>query len=61
MLAIGRLIPHGDAAVRRGDWDGHNHLIGVELAGHTLGIISLWRIGGRITRICALGFQMRVI
>lgn len=45
MLAVVRQIPQADRALREGRWAGG---LGVELAGRTLGILGLGRIGSRI-------------
>jgi D-3-phosphoglycerate dehydrogenase len=57
MLAVARKIVPADRAVRSGRWP---NLVGFELAGKTLGIVGLGRIGkGACVR--AQGFGMRVI
>lgn len=61
MLSVCRFIPKGDRAVREGNWSERERLVGDELFGHTLGIIGLGRVGTRVARIAALGFQMRVV
>ncbi len=57
ILAIARRIPQEDQAMRRGTWQTG---LGTDLAGKTLGIVGLGRIG---TRIAAFGrfLDMRVI
>jgi phosphoglycerate dehydrogenase-like enzyme len=45
MLATARGIPQADRGLRAGRWEGG---LGVELAGKTLGILGLGRIGSRI-------------
>lgn len=57
MLAIARRIPREDRGMRDGRWQTS---IGVELAGKTLGILGLGRIG---TRVAAFGrlLDMRVL
>lgn len=57
ILAMVRRIPQEDRAMRQGQWQTG---IGVELAGKTLGIVGLGRIG---TRIAAFGrfLGMRVL
>lgn len=44
-LALARKIPREERALREGRWQ---TTVGVELAGKTLGVIGLGRIGGRI-------------
>jgi phosphoglycerate dehydrogenase-like enzyme len=45
MLALVRRIPHEDRAIREGRWQTG---LGIELAGKTLGIVGLGKIGRRI-------------
>ncbi len=46
-LAVLRNIPRGDASARQGAWDSNGVQPGVELAGKTVGIVGLGRIGGQ--------------
>jgi phosphoglycerate dehydrogenase-like enzyme len=57
ILALVRHVPAEDRALRRGGWQ---HTIGTELAGRTLGVIGLGRLG---TRVAAIGraFEMDVV
>lgn len=57
MIAAVRGIPQADQALRAGRWEGS---LGVELAGKTLGVLGLGRIG---TKIAAFGrlLGMRVL
>jgi len=56
MLAASRRIPAGDALLRSGGW---NSFVGRELAGRTLGILGLGRIGSRVAAICqAIGMTV---
>jgi D-3-phosphoglycerate dehydrogenase len=57
LLAVARNIPQADAALRAGRWERRN---GVELAGKTLGVVGLGRIG-QLVAARALGLGMRVI
>ena len=59
MLALARNIPQGHASLRAGRWD-RNAYMGVELAGRTLGVVGLGRIGSEVARR-ARAFQMRVV
>ncbi|MBM4415290.1 MAG: phosphoglycerate dehydrogenase [Chloroflexi bacterium] len=59
MLALARHIPQAHATLRGGRWD-RNAYMGVELAGRTLGIVGLGRIGAEVSRR-ARAFQMRVV
>lgn len=45
ILAVVRRIPQEDRALREGRWQTS---VGVELAGKTLGVVGLGRIGGRV-------------
>src|SRR5690349_6819461 len=62
MLAAARRLPEGEALVRSGAWPGWrlDQLLGIELAGKTLGIVGFGRIGRALARR-AEGFGMRVI
>jgi phosphoglycerate dehydrogenase-like enzyme len=57
ILALARHIPAEDRAVREGGWQ---HTVGLELAGRTLGVIGLGRLGSQVARI-GEAFGMDVI
>jgi phosphoglycerate dehydrogenase-like enzyme len=57
ILALARNIPREDANLRTGGWQ---HTIGPELAGRTLGVVGLGRLGTRVARI-GQAFEMRTI
>jgi phosphoglycerate dehydrogenase-like enzyme len=57
ILALTRHVPEEDAAVRAGAWQ---TAIGPELAGRTLGVVGLGRLGQRVARV-AQAFEMDVI
>jgi phosphoglycerate dehydrogenase-like enzyme len=57
MMAIVRRIPQEDRALREGRWQ---ESVGVELAGKTLGILGLGRIGSRMAAFGRL-LGMRVV
>jgi phosphoglycerate dehydrogenase-like enzyme len=57
LLAVTRHVCEEDRAVREGRWQ---HTIGPELAGRTLGLVGLGRIGTRMAAI-ARAFELRVI
>jgi phosphoglycerate dehydrogenase-like enzyme len=57
MLALARRIPHEDAAVRAGVWQTS---LGVGVAGRTLGVIGLGRIGAQVATV-ALALGMEVV
>ncbi|HVC84581.1 MAG TPA: D-2-hydroxyacid dehydrogenase family protein [Solirubrobacteraceae bacterium] len=50
IIALTRNIAREDAAVRGGEWQVS---IGPELAGRTIGIVGLGRVGGRVAEIAA--------
>jgi phosphoglycerate dehydrogenase-like enzyme len=57
MIALMRNFAPEDAAIRAGGWQ---HTIGPGLAGHTLGIVGLGRLGIPVARL-ARAFEMSVI
>jgi len=56
LLSLTRLIPWQDAVVKKGEW---KRSTGRELAGKTLGILGLGRIGKEVAKR-ALAFEMNV-
>ena len=62
LLAAARRLPEGDRLLRSGTWEGWrlDQLLGVQLAGKTLGVIGLGRIGQAMVRR-AEAFGMRAI
>jgi D-3-phosphoglycerate dehydrogenase len=59
MLALARNVPQAVASLKAGEWE-RSRYQGVELAGHTLGIVGLGRVGTEVaTR--ARAFEMRVV
>ncbi|HET7502693.1 MAG TPA: D-glycerate dehydrogenase [Kofleriaceae bacterium] len=62
VMAAARRLGEGERLVRSGAWTGWalDQLIGVGLAGKTLGIVGFGRIGQALARR-ALGFGMRVL
>jgi D-3-phosphoglycerate dehydrogenase / 2-oxoglutarate reductase len=59
MLALARNVPQAHSALKAGNWE-RSRYAGVELAGKTLGVLGLGRIGREVARR-ALGLGMRVI
>ncbi|MGC8553128.1 MAG: phosphoglycerate dehydrogenase [Phycisphaerae bacterium] len=59
MLALSRKVAGADAHVRAGLWD-RNKYMGTQLAGKTLGIIGLGRIGRAVAKR-AIGLEMQVL
>ncbi|MPZ96777.1 MAG: D-2-hydroxyacid dehydrogenase family protein [Propionibacteriales bacterium] len=57
LLGLVRHLPAEDAGVRSGEWQ---LTVGTELAGKTLGVIGLGRLGQRVARV-GLAFEMRVV
>jgi len=57
ILALARHIVAEDQGVRAGGWQ---HSVGTDLAGATLGVVGLGRLGGRVAKI-GLAFGMDVI
>lgn len=56
LLALARRIPQADAALKAGRWPKKEFSDGIEIAGKTLGIIGVGRIGGALgRRASALG------
>ena len=56
LLALVRQLPRADADVRAGRWQ---TTVGTELAGKTLGVVGLGRLGQRVARV-GLAFEMEV-
>jgi len=51
MLALTRRVVAADKAVRAGDWNRkYSDLVGAELAGRTVGLIGLGRVGAAVAR-----------
>ncbi len=59
MLALARNLPQGHASLQAGRWD-RNKYMGIELAGKTLGVVGLGRIGTEVANR-ARAFQMRIV
>ncbi|WNV74104.1 D-2-hydroxyacid dehydrogenase family protein [Geodermatophilus sp. DSM 44513] len=57
ILAVARHVAAEDAGVRAGGWQ---HTVGTDLAGATLGVVGLGRLGTRVARIGA-AFGMDVV
>ena len=58
ILALLRTVPTADRDIREGAWQ--DVLPGTELAGSTLGLIGLGRLGQRVARVAA-AFEMAVL
>lgn len=59
LLAVARHVPAADASMKAGKWD-RNKFLGTQLAGKTLGVVGLGRIGREVARR-AVGLDMKVI
>ena len=59
LLALVRNIPQAHAALKAGTWD-RQRFTGIEVAGKTLGVLGLGRIGRQVAQR-ALGLGMRVV
>src|SRR6516225_8869470 len=59
LLALARHIPTADASVHAGKWE-RGKFVGTQLAGKTLGIVGLGRIGREVARRAA-GLDMKVV
>ncbi len=59
LLALARRIPAADSTMKSGGWD-RNKFVGTEVAGKTLGVIGLGRIGREVARR-AKAMDMKVI
>jgi D-3-phosphoglycerate dehydrogenase len=59
LMSLARHLPAADATMRQGKWE-RTRLTGTQLAGKTLGIIGLGRVGREVARRAA-GLDMKVI
>lgn len=59
MFALARHIPQADSSMRQGRWDRKKY-VGTQLAGKTLGIVGVGKIGKLVCRD-ALGIGMKVL
>jgi D-3-phosphoglycerate dehydrogenase len=59
LLALARHIPAADHSMKAGRWE-RQQFVGTQLAGKTVGIIGLGRIGREVARRCA-AFDMKVV
>lgn len=60
LLALLRHLLDLDRAVRSGDWQARDRLLGTELNGRTAGIIGMGAIGRQVASILKNGFGMRI-
>ncbi len=59
LMALSRHIPAADASMKAGRWD-RGKFVGTQLAGKTLGVVGLGRIGREVARRAA-GLDMKVV
>jgi D-3-phosphoglycerate dehydrogenase len=59
LMGLARHLPAADASVRQGKWE-RSKFVGAQLAGKTLGIIGLGRVGREVARR-VIGLDMRVV
>lgn len=59
LLAMCRHIPAADASMRAGKWD-RKTFVGTQLAGKTLGVVGLGRVGLAVAKR-AIGLEMKVL
>jgi len=59
LLALARHVPSADASVHAGKWE-RTKFVGTQLAGKTLGVVGLGRIGREVARRAA-GMDMKVV
>ncbi len=59
ILAMARKIPQSDRSTKEGEWD-RKGCTGIELAGKTLALCGLGRIGGMVSKL-GRAFGMRVV
>src|SRR5579862_1368495 len=59
MMALARHVPFASASLQAGKWE-RNKFVGVQLAGKTLGVVGLGRVGREVARRAA-GLDMKVV
>ena len=59
LLSLARHVPAADATMKAGRWD-RSKFVGTQLAGKTLGVVGLGRIGREVARRAA-GLDMKVV
>jgi D-3-phosphoglycerate dehydrogenase len=59
LMALARHVPAADASVRQGKWE-RGRFVGTQLAGKSLGVVGLGRVGREVARRAA-GLDMTVV
>src|ERR671922_2430624 len=59
LMALARHIPAADASLKQGKWE-RGKFVGTQLAGKTLGVVGLGRVGREVARRAA-GLDMKVV
>src|SRR5262249_25050038 len=59
LMALARHIPFADTSTKQGKWE-RGKFVGTQLAGKTLGIVGLGRVGREVARRAA-GLDMKVV
>src|SRR5262245_12235470 len=59
LLSLARHIPTADSSIHQGKWE-RNKFVGTQLAGKTLGVVGLGRVGREVARRAA-GMDMKVV
>ncbi len=60
-LALAHRLPWADRVARSAGWAGKETLMGEDLAGKTIGLVGLGRVGRGVARICATALGMTVL
>ena len=61
ILMLAHRLREADRVARSAGWSERGTLRGHDLAGKTLGLIGVGRVGGRVAQICSTAFRMRVL
>ena len=61
LLALAKNFRVADRELRAGNFNIRSSLTGIDLAGKTIGLIGMGRIGSMVAKKCALGLDMHVL
>ncbi len=61
IIALARNLTRADRAIRSGNWNFRNQVMGSDLAGKVLGIVGFGKIGRSVARKAALGLDMKIV